>query len=607
MSVILQPYQALPFNTSLDFQTSRLDGGSLCTFENLIDEGSFIPFAIVSPDETVGNIEVYNCSDEWVQSLTLTITSVQDIETGLWFHYYNGDNIGLTCGTYYLTILVGDLIWYSEQFTIRDIVNASQYPELIKDDYHLPLRIYDSITKQLINKTDIACGVQPLNPVSTIMPFMFDTDEDISELDVYLVDACTSEETDLSADLELEFIKENPGGLVEEEVLTTSQQLRNEYYEFDSRNFVFQEIKINDTGKLKNILFKWYFGGESQTITIDLILGTNPSGLPVITKTITDNSATSKELTLDYFLDDLDVIAGQVYILKFSTDAECSASISVNSVKIYADGRFAERNTIALFKDQTSCISGTPYITGSYMRAVYSKQIGNECFGDLNLPANPGLYCYRYTANENQAIRIHTNDIQGIADGEFASPVNVIFTIKKNSTVLYSFAQVYFSYTGFTIPDQTLYVQMASGDNISVLFEIIDPLGNIFANSIDTGTIAIDVYHYGQVIAGTYIPTGYIPLGTNYQNKSLWFYVNITKEVYVGGTGATIVYNPARPLPSPLICGNYYLKLVSSLHTWYSEWFRIINVGAIDLTQFVLGTEDGEIIIVEDESSIIEI
>ena len=607
MSVILQPYQALPFNTSLDFQTSRLNGGSLCTFENLIDEGSFVPFAIVSPDETIGNVEVYDCSDQWIQSLTLTITSIQDIETGLWFHYYNGDDIGLTCGTYYLTILVGDLIWYSEQFVIRDIVNASQYPELIKDDYHLPLRIYDSITKQLINKTDIACDVQPLNPVSTIMPFMFDTDEDISELDIFLVNTCTDEETDLSADLELEFIKENPGGLVEEEVLTTSQQLRNEFYTFDSRNFVFQEIKINDTGKLKDILFEWYFGGESQTITIELILGTNPSGVPVITKTITDNSATSKELTLVYVADNLDVIAGQIYILKFSTNAECSAAITVNSVKVYSDGRFAERNTIGLFKDQTSVISHIPYITGAYMRAVYDKLIGNECYGSLNLPAEPSSYCYRYTASESQAIKISTNNIQGIADGEALAPVGVTFTIKKNSTVLYSFTNSYTSYTGFNVPDQTLYVQLASGDNISVFFEIFDPLGNIFANSIDTGTIAIDVYHYGQVLAGIYIPTGFIPIGTNYKNKSLWFYVNITKEVYVGGTGATIIYNPGRPLPSPLICGNYYLKLVSSLHTWYSEWFRIINVGAIDLTQFVLGTEDGEIIVTEDETTIIEI
>jgi len=145
MSVILQPYQAIPFSTSVDFQVSK-SGGSLCTFENLIDEGTFIPFAILSPDETVGEINVYNCDDEFVQSLSLVITSEQNVETGLWFHYYNGDDIGLSCGTYYLTILIGDTIWYSEQFTIRDIVNASQYPELIKDDYHLPLRIYDSIT-----------------------------------------------------------------------------------------------------------------------------------------------------------------------------------------------------------------------------------------------------------------------------------------------------------------------------------------------------------------------------------------------------------------------------------------------------------------------------
>lgn len=594
MSVILQPYQALPFNTSLDFQVSRQKGGSLCIFQNYIDSGTFLPFAILSPSETISNIEVYNCNDKWVQSLTLIINSTQDPETGLWFHYYNGDDIGLSCGTYYLTALVGELIWYSEQFTIKDIVNTSQYPELIKDDYHLPLRIYDSITKQLINKMDIACDVQPLNPVSTIMPFLFKTDEDINEINTTLVNTCTDEEIDLSADLELEFIKENPGGLIEQEILTTSQQLRSEFYEFDKRNYVLQEFKINDTGKLKNITFEWYFGNEEQTITVWLMQGIDPSTPYGIIQTITDNASTSKEITVDYSSFNYDVVAGEMYMLKFETNALCSGSIGVNSVKVYADGRFAERNMIGEFKDEILVSFLSNYYPPDFCWATFKKDSGNECFGSLSMPSEPGSYNYRYTANEAQTVRLRTSNITGILDGENDAPVQLVLSILKNDVEIYRDGIVKDYYYGFSLATKLLTITLNPGDNINIALAIYDPLGNIFNNSFATANISLAVYSNNA------------PIGINYLNKSLWFNVNVTKEVYEGGTGDTIIYNPARPLPSPLPCGTYYLKLISPTFTWYSEWFQVVNVGSIDLTQFVLGTEAGEIITNEDNNLFFE-
>lgn len=606
MSVILQPYQPIPFSTSLDFQVSRADGGSLCTFQNYIDLGTFVPFAILSSDQTVGVINLYNCNDEWLQELSLTITSTQDPDTGLWFHYYNGDDLGLTCGTYYLTILVGDFIWYSEQFTIKDIVNNSQYPELIKDDYHLPLRIYDSITKQLINKSDIVCDVQPLNPVSTIMPFMFDTEEDINEVSTFLVNTCTGEEIDLSADLELEFIKSNPGGLVEQEVLTTSQQLRTEFYKFDSYNFIFQEFKINDTGKLKDITFEWYFGGEEQTITASLIKGTSPRAVATVSTVITDNASTSKEITIDYTLYDLDVMAGDVYLIKFSTTAQCSAAVGVNSVKIYADGQFAERNTVGQFKDENIAARSGNYYPPDFTHILFQKTSGNECFGTIVVPSEPGTYSYRYTATQKQVARIRVSNITGQVDGEGDAPVEIHLAIKKNDTIIHEYADLRNYYYGFTIPTVAKDVSLEIGDNITVICALYDPLGNIFANSFSTGSINLSVYNYTTESLDSIVKE-YVHEGINYKNKSLWFNVNITKEVYEGGDGATQIYNPARPLPSPLPCGNYYIKLVSQSHTWYSEWFRVVNVGNIDLTQFVLGTEAGEIISNEDENLIFEV
>lgn len=610
MSVILQPYQVLPFSTSLDFQVSR-SGGSLCTYNNLIDSAAFVPFAILSDSETIGEINVFDCDDVFVQSLTLVISSVQDVETGLWFHYYNGDSLGLSCGTYYLTILVGDFIWYSEQFTIRDITDTSIYPELIKDDYHLPLRIYDSIVKQLNNKISIGCNVQPLNPVSTIMPFMFDTDEDINDIDVFMVDACSGEEIDISADLELEFIKENPGALVDEDVLTTSQQLRNEFYMFPQPNYIFQEFKINDTGILKDITFEWYFGGEAQIITADLILGTNPSGTVVSSKNISDTSSTSKDITIDYSSDAINVTAGEIYILKLRTSAEtCTCGVGVNSTKIYLDGQFAERNYLGEFKDNINTTVTDNYTNGGSKYATFGTPLGYQCYGDSLYPSNPATYSYRYTANEDQPVRIRTSDFSFHVVAAVLVPVRVYFKIKHGAYELYSFDNIYSSIQDVNIPDQVVYAQLLTGENISIeCYMALVAGGSIDSSYFNlNGSVWVDVYKYGVVLEGlqVWLPTGFVPVGINYQNKSMWFLVNVTKQVYVGGTGDTIIYNPGRPMPSPLICGNYYLKLVSDLHTWYSEWFRVINVGAVDLTRYVLGTEDGEILVTED-SEIIEI
>lgn len=609
MSVVLQPYQALPFNTSLDFQTSRQKGGSLCTFDNPIDEGTFIPFAILSPDEVVGEINLFNCADELLQELTLTIVSTQDEDTGLWFHYYNGDNLGLSCGTYYITIVVGGFIWYSEQFTIRDIVNASQYPELIKDDYHLPLRIYDSITKQLINKSDIGCQVQPLNPVSTIMPFMFYTDEDICNLNVFLVDACTEEETDLSADLELEFIKENEGEVITQDVVTTSQLLRNFVYYFDSRSYVFQEFTTNDYGLLKDITFEYRFENETQDLTISLIKGLNINTTPIAIEMITDTAPLNKELTIDFSSYNIQIAPGEKYLLVISTDAQCEGKVILNSTKVYPDGRFALKNEVPQISNiveyvvyegrnvDVDTLKAYPTLENSTVQCLY--QSSEPTSGAYSISYNT-QYDHTVSVDTTQALRLYMTGFNlTVTDG-----ANVRIRVNYNGVDIYSTVQNFPVGGTFNISDVdfSFNVIFPNGSNSSYEVKIYYQIDDVAAvsQSFNSGNIKIYTYLYGEIVDGVYSPTNYLPVGVNYLNHSLWFYVNVTKSVNECGYGSTKVYNPARPLPSPLICGNYYLKLVSNLHTWYSEWFRVINVGTVDLTTYVLGTEDGEIISTED-------
>jgi len=243
------------------------------------------------------------------------------------------------------------------------------------------------------------------------MPFMFDTTEDINSLEVYIVDTCSGDETDLSADLELEFIKEDPGAVVEEEILTTSQQLRIEFYEFKTDNYIIQEFKINDTGELDHIDFEWLFNNTAQTITVSLILGTNPNILPVSVKTITDNAVTSKELSLDYSTDAITVTAGETYLLRFSSDAPCEAGIGVNSTKIYPDGRFGERNYVAVFKEYFTFPINGDYVSGDNLLATFTNIASDECNGTILHPNNPSTYSVRYTATSDQVVRIRTDNI----------------------------------------------------------------------------------------------------------------------------------------------------------------------------------------------------
>jgi hypothetical protein len=608
MSVILQPYQQLPFYTSLDFQTRYKEGGDICTYSNMIDEDTFIPFAIVSADSTVGAINLFNCDNEYIQTLSITLNSYYDDFTGLWFHYYNGDDFGLSCGTYYITIQIGITIWYSELFTIHDIVNSSQYPELIKDDFHLPLRIYDSLTKQLNNKQTLLYNeVQPLNPISTITPFMFYTEDDINDMQILLIDACTMDEYDLTEDLELEYIKENQGSETPEIILTTSQQLRNETYEFLSQNYIYQEIKINDTGTLNDITFEYYYNGVSQTIEIDLIKGVNPLASPVNIYTETDSVAGSKEITIDYSSYSISVVAGEIYLLKISTNATCSGGLTVNSVRVYPDGKFYEVNTIAPFKDLIYYDLYTRNIIGDTKRPVFQKVSGSECFGNSFAPASPSAYSFYYLAAEPQMINIKLKDFGFTINViDWMTPAIATITIEHNAVKIYEFTQTYTEDTVVNMPEVNYYINMATNDTIKVYFTLsaYNPAGqDINVNS----KVYVNVYYYGSIVGGLWSgTTGFIPTGANAQNKSLWFQVNVLKAVETGGTGSTIIYNPGRPLPSPLPCGIYYLKLESPLNTWYSEWFRVINVGSLDLTVFALGTESGELIITED-SELIEI
>lgn len=725
MSVILQPFQGLPFYMSLDSQLRYLEGCDNCAYENVIQQGEFIPFAILAPDETVGLISLYNCSNEFEEYLNLAITSIYNEETGLWFHYYNGDDIVLGCGSYYLTVVIGDLIYYSELFTIKPIrseilffndfsewepsgygydepvgmnifmssnafsndsnrlrfnftypshygwsdniphgkltlyrkwtfvidevvnghiiINKSgtiiylntvdiheillapgediiwvpdadydtpanghlilssitveeiklKYPELIYDEYHLPLRIYDNITKQLANKCDVDCDVSPLNPVSTILPFFFKTEEDINSLQVLLVDVCTGEEIDLTADLELEFIKKNPGGTEIVDTVTSMQPLRNSVYQWDWRNYVFQEIRINDAGILKSITFEIFFYNEYHAYDVYLIKGTNPAAIPINVYNIYDTAIISKEITIDYESLNIPVIQGETYIIKI-IGSLCFCNVGIYSSKIYPDGRFGFNNTLGLLLNELQYLSGGNRNFTSVnplVAPIMSDTIGYECYEESIQPTGSNLFCLKITSNNKKYVTLSTyNFICNSHAGE-----HPFFEIYLNATQLLTWNYNVGSTQSVHVPPFAATFVMDVGDFIEI---------RAYANTLGTAywsngaTILFQKYH-----SDTSITTPQ-PTGVTYLNQSLWFYCNVLKTITTSGTGDTLVYNPGRPLPSPLTCGNYYLKMINGANKWFSEWFRVINVGFIELTRYALGTEDDEFIITEDDELI---
>lgn len=63
------------------------------------------------------------------ETLSISLTKTQ-LPDGNWLLYYDGTDIDLDCGTYYLTIDINGVDWYSEMFTIKNIYDTNiQIPD----------------------------------------------------------------------------------------------------------------------------------------------------------------------------------------------------------------------------------------------------------------------------------------------------------------------------------------------------------------------------------------------------------------------------------------------------------------------------------------------
>lgn len=103
--------------------------------------------------------------------LPLSLTKMQ-LPNGKWLISYNGDPINYDCGTYFLTVMIDGVKWYSELFTLKN-VSGAVHPGLIMDTPHCAIRFYDNILKQNYYKCKNLCDL-PLNPIDHIIPFVVD-------------------------------------------------------------------------------------------------------------------------------------------------------------------------------------------------------------------------------------------------------------------------------------------------------------------------------------------------------------------------------------------------------------------------------------------------
>lgn len=115
-----------------------------------------------------------------ILSIALSKTQLED---GSWLIYYDGDNLDLDCGIYYLTLANGAKIWYSELFMVKNVV-TTDHPELIKDLFHTPMRFYRNYLQQTYYKTKNLCDIGLINPIDHIIPFIFDVSNNLPVIDL---------------------------------------------------------------------------------------------------------------------------------------------------------------------------------------------------------------------------------------------------------------------------------------------------------------------------------------------------------------------------------------------------------------------------------------
>ncbi len=134
--------------------------------------------------------------------LSLTFASWLNWNDGLFYFYYNGDDIGADCGMYYLTIKIGGITYYSELFKIEEI-NDSLIPEIKFNNLHLALPFYSDVTHQNRYLCEECCEDIPINILGKLIPFMFEVTGDAwVSIAIYLVDL-SGNENEITSELTL--------------------------------------------------------------------------------------------------------------------------------------------------------------------------------------------------------------------------------------------------------------------------------------------------------------------------------------------------------------------------------------------------------------------
>lgn len=155
--------------------------------------------------------------------LNIELSKTQ-LDDGTWLLYYNGTDLDLDCGTYYIKIDIDGTDWYSELFTVKS-VSSGVHPGLIADNFHLPIRFYDSKLKQNYYKCNNLCDLGIINPIDHILPFLVDITGlgAISTIETKIICYDGSNEYDLTGDLE--YLIDNANKLIYQNGNTLSGQL----------------------------------------------------------------------------------------------------------------------------------------------------------------------------------------------------------------------------------------------------------------------------------------------------------------------------------------------------------------------------------------------
>ncbi len=84
-----------------------------------------------------------------------------------------GAMAALTCGIYEIIICNGTNTWYSDIFIIEDITSTNELYELVLNELHLAMPIYDEIVKQNRYRKYFFNEIELISPDTSLIPFEF--------------------------------------------------------------------------------------------------------------------------------------------------------------------------------------------------------------------------------------------------------------------------------------------------------------------------------------------------------------------------------------------------------------------------------------------------